>query len=97
MALACERSKDGRCAMEQRRMQSMRRPQPRVKNRRHPKPSEIPITPWPVPMIGLAYYYPRMRKHWASHSRHRLTLFDDGIANADMIETGSTERYAAKG
>jgi hypothetical protein len=48
-------------------------------------------------MIGLAYYYPRMRKHWASHWRRRLTLFGDGIADADMIETGSTERYAAKG
>jgi hypothetical protein len=47
-------------------------------------------------MIGLAYYYPRMRKHWASHSYHRLTLFDGGVADADMIETGSTERYAAK-
>jgi hypothetical protein len=47
-------------------------------------------------MIGLAYYYPRMRKHWASHWRHRLTLFDGGVADADMIETRSTERYAAK-
>jgi hypothetical protein len=48
-------------------------------------------------MIGLAYYYPRMRKHWASHWRQRLTLFDGGVAIAGMIETRSTERYAAKG
>jgi hypothetical protein len=75
----------------------MRRPQAQVKNRRFPQPSEIPMVPWPGPMIGLAYYYHRMRKHWASHPRRCLTVFIDGVASAEIVETRPTERYAAPG
>jgi hypothetical protein len=38
-----------------------------------------------------------MRKHWASQWRRRLTVFIDGAADAEIVETNSTERYAAGG
>jgi hypothetical protein len=48
-------------------------------------------------MIGVVHDDRRMRKHWASDSRRRSTIFGDGAADIDIVETRLVKRYAPCG